>query len=422
MTSKRFNTTNVILLSSTIVILAYLRRTPWFPIKRDTKANLGYPRDSLLNFTELTSEYGYISEEHKVVTEDGYILTIFRIVKSRNCNGKIKSPPVFLMHGLLQSSDSWIDSGPSSGLAYLISDACYDLWVGNNRGNYYSRQHVRLNPDRDTEYWNFYSHEIGFYDIPAMIDYVLDYTATEKLNYIGFSQGTGTFLVMCSERPEYCDKVQLLIGLAPAARQINTKSKIFRGVTQALEKLESVLTSYDIQEVLSKGDFCQEFMAFYCQLSEFTRNTCVKFLEFLDYVDSFHSESIDSVTGKVLFGHFPAGTSVHNMARYGQSMRSSNFQKYDYGKERNLIVYGSEEPSKYNLSAVTVPVVCIYGKNDGLVDTKDVKWLVSKLPKVIESVEVQNPLWNHMDMTYSQHTSEIIFPKINEYLFMYSKD
>lgn len=417
---KPVYTYNFVLITIVAIAVTYILTTAWFPIKRETKISLGYPKDSLLNFTELTAKYGYISEEHKLVTDDGYILTMFRISKARNCIGEIKSPPVLLMHGLLQSSDSFIDSGINSGLAYLISDACYDLWLGNTRGNYYSRQHIYLDPDKDSAYWNFYIDEIGTFDIPAMIDYILDYTESKKLNYIGFSQGTGTFLVMCSERPEYCDKVQLVIGLAPAARHRNTKSKMFRGLTQTLEKIEGMLSRYGIVEVLSKGSFSQEFVAFFCQLTDFTRSICEKIVEVFDHVDTFHSGSINNVTYKVLFGHFPAGTSLHNMARYGQSMRSNRFEKFDYGEERNLLVYGSKQPPVYNLSAVTVPVVCIYGRNDGLVDIKDVKWLVSKLPNVLESIEVEDPLWNHLDVSYSQYTQKVIFPKINQYLSKYT--
>ncbi|KAJ8710470.1 hypothetical protein PYW08_008985 [Mythimna loreyi] len=420
MTSKRLNTFNVLFVSLAVVAVGYVIRTPWFPIRRETKTSFGYPEDSLMNFTELTGKYGYISEEHRVITDDGYILTMFRIVKARNCHKKKRSPPVLLMHGLLQSSDSWIDSGPNSGLAYLISDACYDLWVGNVRGNYYSRGHVYLNPDKDAEYWKFYIEEIGIYDVPAMIDYVLDYTGFEKLNYIGFSQGTGTFLVMCSERPEYCDKVQLLIGLAPAGRQINTKSRIFRTLTQTFDKIESALSLYGVQEVLCKGAFSQEFAAFFCQMSDFTERLCETIIDVFDHVESPHSGSITNDTTKVLFGHFPAGTSVHNMARYGQSMNSDRFEKFNYGKEQNLVVYGSEQPPAYNLSATTVPVLCIYGNNDGLVDAKDVEWLMSKLPNVIELVKVEDPLWTHMDVPYSQYTSDTIFPKINEYLLKYT--
>ncbi|KAF9807061.1 hypothetical protein SFRURICE_011205 [Spodoptera frugiperda] len=422
MASKRFHTFKVVLVSLAVVAVGYVVRTPWLPIRREIKAQLGYPKDSLLNFTELTAEYGYMSEEHVVVTDDGYILTMFRIVQARNCHQRKRSPPVLLVHGLLQSSDSFIDSGPNAGLAYLISDACYDLWVGNVRGNYYSRDHIRLNPDKDPEYWKFYIDEIGYYDLPAMIDHVLEHTGFDKLNYIGFSQGCGTFLVMCSERPGYCDKVQLVIGLAPAARQFNTKSKIFRTITQTFEVLEGPLESYGLVEIFAKGAITQEFGAFFCQLSHATAKLCEQLMDTFDYVDSSHLGSITNETTRNLYGHFPAGTSLHNIARYGQSLKSRRFEKFNYGKEKNLVVYGSEQPPKYNLSAVTAPFVCIYGSNDGLVDTKDVEWLVSKIPNVIESVKVEDPRWNHMDVTYSQYTSDTIFPKINEYLLKYTSD
>ncbi|CAH0597069.1 unnamed protein product [Chrysodeixis includens] len=421
MPSKRVNTFNVILISTVVVGVGYVLSTPWLPIKLEVKQSLGYPKDSLLNFTELTGRYGYSSEEHTVVTEDAYILSMFRIAKAKNCHKRKRSPPVLMMHGLLLSSHTWIDSGPNAGLAYLLADACYDVWLGNTRGNYYGRRHMTLNPDTDKKFWDFYIEEIGKYDVPAMIDYILDNTGFDKLNYVGFSQGCGTFFVMCSERPEYCDKVQLMTALAPASRQYHTQSKIFRAVTQLCERFENSFSLYGLSEVFGAGSVTQEFFAFFCQLSDITESICETLMNVFDHVHSSHPGSITNDTTRVLVGHFPAGTSLHNMARYGQSMKTKRFQKFDYGSEQNLVVYGSEEPPEYKLSAVKVPVLCLYGKNDGLVDTKDVAWLMSRLPNVLEVMPVDDPHWNHMDMTYSQYTSYAIFPKVHEYLLKYTE-
>ncbi|XP_047035407.1 lipase 1-like [Helicoverpa zea] len=418
MTLKRFYA-HVIIASLTAVTLGYIVQTP--NIRQEANRISRYTKESLLNFTELTSKYGYVSEEHKVLTDDGYILTMFRIVKARNCHRAKRSPPVLLMHGLLQSSDSWIDSGPHAGLAYLISDACYDLWLGNVRGNYYSRGHVRLDPDKDPAYWKFYIDEMGVYDVPATIDYVLKHTRSEKLNYIGFSQGAGTFFVMCSERPGYCEKAQLMIGLAPAARQFHTQSKIYRTLVQTLEKMEDALSANGVMEIFPKGGLVQESSSLFCQVSKLTQMICEVFLNLIDHVEAPHMGSITDKTKKVLFGHFPAGTSLHNMARYGQSMHSDRFEKFNYGKKRNVKLYGSEKPPEYNLSATTVSVMVLYGNNDGYVDTKDVKWLMARLPNVLEFVKVADPQWNHMDVTYSQYTKKSIFPKICEYLLKYSR-
>ena len=57
---------------------------------------------------------------------------------------------------------------------------------------------------------------MGYYDIPATIDYIMAITG-EKLYYIGHSMGSTVLFVMTSTRPEYNAKFRIAFALAPVA-------------------------------------------------------------------------------------------------------------------------------------------------------------------------------------------------------------
>ncbi|CAG5013359.1 unnamed protein product [Parnassius apollo] len=415
MTSKSGDVVFLVLLFFAIFKNAFGQNLA-FRIDKDATSQ-GYPRDSLSNFTEFARNYGYAAEELTVITGDGYILSVFRIPKGKNCRGRVRQPPVLLMHGLLQSSDSWLDAGPSAGLAFLISDACYDLWVGNVRGTYYGRRNVRLNPDTDSQFWNFTSHDMGRSDVPAIIDYMLKETGSSKLNYVGFSQGARIFFIMCSETFGYCDKIKVSINLAPATRQKYVRSIPIRLLYQFYALIEPLLSSPRELEVSQKGGSIQKAFFFFCKDNILAGTVCRAALAL---INSYDPGSILTQTIRVLFGHFPGGTSARNLAFFGQNVISGRFQKYNYGTRKNLELYGTVQPPIYNLNRTNIPVVLMYSENDLLVDSKDVHWLSTQLSNLIESYKIKRATWTHLDNCYSQYTKITIFPKISEYLQKYS--
>lgn len=91
------------------------------------------------------------------MTSDGYLLDMQRIpygVKknvTHVTNGK--RIPVLLVHGLLRSAHDWVMT--KSGLGYILADANYDVWLANTRGTFYSRKHIKLNPNTNRRYWEF---------------------------------------------------------------------------------------------------------------------------------------------------------------------------------------------------------------------------------------------------------------------------
>ena len=75
---------------------------------------------------------------------------------------------------------------------------------------------------------SFRINEIGVYDLPALIDYVLETTKQSSLHYVGFSQGTTVFFLMGSERSEYLSKVKLMSAFGPTVYMENPKSPIVK--------------------------------------------------------------------------------------------------------------------------------------------------------------------------------------------------
>lgn len=44
--------------------------------------------------------------------------------------------------------------------AFRLADLGYDVWLGNIRGNTYSRKHLHMNPGSHEAYWKFSSVSI----------------------------------------------------------------------------------------------------------------------------------------------------------------------------------------------------------------------------------------------------------------------
>ena len=134
------------------------------------------PADAFKTFSEICAENGFAFEQHQVITEDFYELTVYRIpgLTGDTSTGK---PPVFMQHGVFDSAYAWIVNYADVSPAFVAAKAGYDVWLGNSRGNTYSRANTKLDPDKDAkEFWAFDWEQMGQYDLPAVFDYLLDQT------------------------------------------------------------------------------------------------------------------------------------------------------------------------------------------------------------------------------------------------------
>lgn len=130
--------------------------------------------------------------------------------------------PVFLQHGLFSDASTWVIHKKES-LAVRLAKEGYDVWLGNNRGNIYSRKNTHLSPVKDYKRFFDYSfYELGKYDAPTQIDYVLKRTGYKKLTYIGHSQGTSQMFSTLSEGSNLNEKLDIFVALAPIVNLVNS--------------------------------------------------------------------------------------------------------------------------------------------------------------------------------------------------------
>jgi lysosomal acid lipase/cholesteryl ester hydrolase len=54
----------------------------------------------------------------------------------------------------MDTADAWIMDHPDESPAFVLAREGYDVWLGNNRGNRYSRKHETMSPSEEA-FWDF---------------------------------------------------------------------------------------------------------------------------------------------------------------------------------------------------------------------------------------------------------------------------
>src|SRR3990167_5423681 len=119
-------------------------------------------------------------------------------MQARNTKITSGKKVVFLQHGLFDSADGWVVNEQSKSLGFALADAGYDVWLGNNRGNKYSRANKRVSPSNPA-FWNYSFQEMGMYDVKAQLTFVLNFAGVSNLVYVGHSQGTSQMFAALSD-------------------------------------------------------------------------------------------------------------------------------------------------------------------------------------------------------------------------------
>ncbi|XP_055903605.1 lipase 3-like [Eupeodes corollae] len=317
----------------------------------------------------LVQQHGYPFEEYTVETEDGYLLGLHRIP----CTSGQKCPIAFLNHGLLGSSSDWVLLGPRKAIAYLLSDAGYDIWLGNARGNTYSRKHVDYNPVPPIgPFWDYTFHEIGLNDLPAMIDFIRQKTGRNEMHYFGHSLGTSSFFVMSSLKPSYQKYIKSAHMMTPLV-YLEDVTKLFLEISSKVIALTNPIPTYLAGSTEFKPNAAITLLAAPALCDSQPVELCS---DILFVVDGFDNITVEPAILNQVLATTPAGISTKSFFHYFQLHESNVFQQYDYGLLGNMRRYNSRKPPIYPLEKVKVPVFLYYGGKDRLVHVQDIDRIV----------------------------------------------
>ncbi len=372
--------------------------------------------DADKSIAEYLLSYGYAFQEHKAVTKDGYILTLWRIPGNLSYVGP-RGPPVLVTHGIFDTGFSFLFQSINKNLPIMLADhAGFDVWIGNCRGNIVSLEHSdRVNyssSDYSGAYWDFSWDEMAKYDLPAMIEYIAEETGYQKLRYVCHSQGCAILLALSSlDLPFVNAHVQQAVMFAPAVYFTTTKSWLINTLVNRL-MLISLFEALNIKDV-----FAQSIIT---RLSKFIGIGLPNFWLYLlnACVGETNEEHIDLDRIPVIAAHEIGGTSLQNVLHWTQSLSDSVFRMMDFGTAKNLQRYGQETAPVYNMTVwrnLAYSTMIFAFQNDTVITSESVQRILRFLPEgsyIFEEV----PDTNHLSGYWGTLASSTIYPRVEKFL------
>ncbi|KAF2758870.1 alpha/beta-hydrolase [Pseudovirgaria hyperparasitica] len=383
---------------------------------RNKKKNVSSPIAQAQDFVELCALYGYYAEEHIVQTGDGYLLGLHRLgwrkgeehVRVNSGPDSLKKKVVYMHHGLLMNSDVWVCiTEKERVLPFLLVEQGYDVWLGNNRGNKYSKKSINCSP-ADVKFWNFSMDQFAFHDIPDSVNYILETTHQSSLSYIGFSQGTAQAFAALSVSPPLNDKIDVFIALAPAMSPKGVFSSVVDTFVKASPNL--LFLAFGRRAILGSATMWQAILypPIFVRLIDMS----------LTFLFNWRGQNISPHQKLAAYPHLYSFTSTKSVVHWFQIMRNAKFQMYDDEVQGPLsFSTGGKyyKVAKFPTRNIKTPIVLVYGGSDSLVD---INVMLQQLPAHTTAKEVSH--YEHLDFLWASTVDKLVFPHVFQALDTYT--
>jgi lysosomal acid lipase/cholesteryl ester hydrolase len=373
--------------------------------------------EAWMSTTELIENAGYPSETHHVTTEDGYILELHRIPRGygqtdRTADTKPRIPILITNYLIFATSSCWVWNQRNQSLGFILSDAGYDVWLGNYRGGLYSTNHTTLDVD-SREFWRFGYDEMAV-DVAAMIDYVIETTGHKKIYLSSAVMGSVPPVMLLADRPEYNDKVHAsLVVSSSIGMGVWIMPYIFRIPSQLINPLVSYLFER-LQVGEAKLD--KPLLRAVGPVIGKILSRANDMLNFAPYAISFATlgfqvHNINASRLPVFLGHAPTAFSMQVVMHLNQLFAYGTAIKYDYGAKENVERYGQPSPPYYNLSQITTPTLIAYARNDVVSRQGEAEYLGSQVQNAT-LFEINSDEWSHFHVIFASNGKEAIFDRM----------
>ncbi|XP_049833848.1 lipase member M-like [Schistocerca gregaria] len=358
----------------------------------------------LMTTDDICRSNGYRCEVHPVSTEDGYELTMHRILPSAPFRAAI-----LVMSGLIGCSDNFFAFGKNNSLPFMLADAGYDVFLGNQRGCAYSRGHKKWTR-RDPQYWRYTLDDVALFDMPALVSLAQRLSGERRLFYVGYSAGTHSLYAFLQLRPDLRPSLRAAFLLGPAVlftrhhnpliralasfpdrtlREMGKNAGELMGRTRSFVQLVWQTCRDDAPPLLKRG--CRSFSKMFFGLT---------------------ANKTKGVNEPFTMAHSFCGTSTMASAHYIQMMKSRKLEGFDWGPKENFRRYGSEKPPEYQLQNITLPIASFVGRNDRYVSLEDAQLLSRKSSRNLGVFVMPPGGWDHFDYVANTQAPRLIYDRI----------
>ena len=293
-------------------------------------------------YKEFIYNQGYNLEVHEVVTDDGYILSLWHLTP-KSATQKV----AYFQHGLTDTAWCFFQL-ESRSLPFLLMKEGFDVWLGNGRGNIFSLKHKTKDPNNSKSgFFDFSMDENVKYDLPATIKYIKSKTGGKKMSYIAHSQGSTIFFMLYMHNPS------LVESSFDHFSSVGTVPNIAHAVYTPIKLLDTVYGLLDLfnfgKGMLTLSDSQRLKLSNFCKILPFSCNTFfelganIKYTKRIDYSKIYN-----------YLYYYPGGTSKINLLQWSQihTLQKLVYYNPNYDNTETATPYNLKNLSKWKIKAL----------------------------------------------------------------------